>query len=60
MKELPQKYPALVQVSESCVINPANVKEVDLKEKKLTFITGDVRYFSTRNSRKVRQLFQER
>ena len=60
LKELPQKYPALVQVSESCVINPANVKEVDLKEKKLTFITGDIRYFSTRNSRKVRQLFQER
>lgn len=60
LKELPEKYPALVQVSESCVINPANVKEVDLKEKKLTFITGDVQYFSVRNSRKVRQLFQER
>ena len=58
LKDIPTKYSQLVQISQSCVINPHNVQNIDLKEKKIIFINGDIEYFSVRNTRKVKTLFK--
>ena len=58
LKDIPTRYSQLVQISQSCVINPHNVQNIDLKEKKIIFINGDIEYFSVRNTRKVKTLFK--
>ena len=43
---------------QSYINNPHNVQNIDLKEKKIIFINGDIEYFSVRNTRKVKTLFK--
>lgn len=58
LKNISLKYKNLVQISESCIINPNNVEKVNLKDKSVTFINGEIEYFSVRNTKKVRTVFK--
>lgn len=59
LKEIPEEYNNLVQISQSCVINPDNVEKIDLKKKSIKFINGDIEYFSVRNTRKIKDIFNK-
>lgn len=60
LKEIPEKYESLVQISQSCVINPENIDKVSFREKKIYFVNGDVQYFSVRNTHKMHTLFDKK
>lgn len=53
IKDVSAKYDQLIQISQSCIVNPENIKEIKLAEKKIIFINNDYEYFSVRNTKKV-------
>lgn len=60
LKEIPEKYGSLVQISQSCVINPENVDRVNFREKKIGFVNGESQYYSVRNTHKMHKLFKNK
>lgn len=60
LKEIPEKYGSLVQISQSCVINPENVDRVNFREKKIGFVNGESQYYSVRNTHKIHKLFRNK
>lgn len=57
LKSISLKYSSLVKISESCIINPNNVERVSLKDRSITFVNGEIEYFSVRNTKKVKTVF---
>lgn len=46
----------LVQISQSCLVNPKNIKAIDLKNCRVQFVNGNVAYFSQTHVGKMKKM----
>lgn len=56
LKTVAEQNELLKKVSQSYLINPKNVQEIDLHKRQIEFVNGDIIKFSRRFSRAVREL----
>lgn len=54
-----KENPSLIKISQSCLVNPKNIKLVDLQKYKVTFVNDDTAEFSQSAYKKMKDLFDE-
>lgn len=56
IKEYGNNNPYLEKISQSCLVNPQNITAIDLTQRLISFINGDILTFSVSSKRKIKQL----
>lgn len=51
--------PLLEKISQSCLVNPKNIEEIDLKKHLVSFVNGDVEEYSRSNQKKIKQMLEK-
>ena len=59
INEYANNNPMLEKISQSCLANPQNIEEIDLKNRLVTFKNGDVEEFSRPSTKKIKELLNK-
>ncbi|QNQ82696.1 response regulator transcription factor [Lactobacillus sp. PV037] len=54
-----KENPMLVKISQSCLVNPQNIKTIDLKNKLVEFVNGDIEPYSRTKKKEMKELLNK-
>ena len=58
LKQLDQECDFLLKISQSCLVNPKNIAEIDLRARTITLVDGERLKYARSSGRKLRELKQ--
>lgn len=59
ISKIAKENPMLVKISQSCIINPKNLENVDTKNYKVEFANGDEQYYSRSVAKEMKDLIKQ-